>query len=300
MAKPVQIWSAAPTPLTESLEVDASSVTRMVESAVAAGMHGLFLGGTCGEGACLTDRERVRLVRSAAEASSGRLRIAMQVSDNSVPRVLDNARAAADAGADVAVIAPPVTMMNATPDRIVGFLAEAAERCPLPVGIYELGTYRPIAIPEERIRDVYLLPGVEFVKDSSGSPSRRQAALAARNERPSLCLLNGMEFECLDYLQAGYDGFMFGGAVAVPLHLRRIADCWASGNVEEARRLDEDIKRILYGIYGGRKIACWLTGLKYCLVRRGMFSTAASFYEYPLNDECRAFIDSVVEERVES
>src|SRR5687767_8543655 len=103
----ISIWSAVPTPLTADLKVDAASVERMVEAAVRDGVEGLFVAGTCGEGPWLPDRERQRLMQATVAAAAGRLRIAAQVSDNSVPRILANADAAAEAGVDVAIIAPP-------------------------------------------------------------------------------------------------------------------------------------------------------------------------------------------------
>ena len=224
-------------------------------------------------------------------AADGRLKIAAQVSDNSVPRILDNAAMAADAGVNYAIIAPPATMLNATPERITALFTEAATACPLPVGIYDLGRHRPVLIPEDRLKEVYLLPQVHFVKDSSGSPERRAIALAARREKPTLRLFNGDEFRCLEYLEAGYDSCMFGGAAAVALELRRIRELFIAGRLEEAKVVEAEMKQTLFGIYGGESIACWLTGLKHYMVRRGLFATSASFLRYPLTEECRAFID---------
>ena len=290
----VPIWSAVPTPLTPGLRVDEASVTRMIDAAVAEGASGLFVAGTCGEGPWLPEGERRRLMRTAVRAAAGRLKIAAQVSDNSVPRILDNAAMAAEAGVDVAMVAPPATMLNATPDRITGLFVEAATRCPLPVGIYDLGRLRPIMIPEERLKEVYSLPQVTLVKDSSGAPERRAIALAVRRERPELQLFNGDEFRCLEYLTAGYDGFMFGGAVAVMPHLRRIAELFVAGDFAAAAIADDEMKEKLFGIYGGRSISCWLTGLKHYMVRRGLFATSASFLGYPLTEECRACIERCV------
>ena len=280
-----------PTPLTPDLRVDTASVEKTVRAAIEDGCNGLFLGGTCGEGPWLPDRERGRLVAAAAKTADGKLKLAMQVSDNSVPRILDNVRIAADAGADYGIIASPGVMMNATPDRITALFAEAATASPLPVGIYDLGRHRPITIPEDRLKQLYLLPNVKLVKDSSGAPERRKQALAAQAEKPSLTLFNGDEFSCMEYLQAGYDGFMFGGAAAVPQMLQKIAAAFLAGRIDEANAVDTEMKKTLLGIYGGEKIACWLTGLKYYMVRRGLFATPASFLGYPLTDECRAFID---------
>lgn len=288
----VKLWSAVPTPLTDDLKVDAPAVKSVVEDAVAGGITGLFVAGTCGEGPWLQDGERTRLIEAAAEAAGGRLTIAAQVSDNSVPRILDNITRAAKAGADVAIMAAPTTFMNPTPERIAALFRDTAENSPLPVGVYDLGKHRPLMIPPDHLAATYLLPNVCLVKDSSGSPERRAIALAAKASRPELQLFNGDEFKCLEYLESGYGGCMFGGAVAVAPELRQIVRLFAAGAIDEARRVEADMRRVLYGIYGGEKIECWLTGLKYHLVRRGLFKSTSSFLGYPLTDECRAFIEA--------
>lgn len=287
----VHVWSATPTPLTPDLKVDEPSVEKLIQDAVAGGIQGVFLAGTCGEGPWLPDRERARLIRTAVKAAGGKLQIAAQVSDNSVPRILDNIERVAEAGAHYGIMASPATFLNATPDRIFALFAEAAAASTLPVGIYDLGRHRPVVIPEDRLKALYLLPQVKLVKDSSGSPDRRAIALAARAEKPEMTLFNGDEFRCLDYLVAGYNGFMFGGASAIPQFLKQIVDLFSAGKIEEARKVDDEMKRTLFGIYGGESIACWLTGLKYYMVKRGLFSSTASFLGYPLTDECKAFID---------
>ncbi len=287
----VKIWSAAPTPLTPAFRVDEASVERMVQDAIRLGIHGLFLAGTCGEGPWLPDREKQILVKTAVRAAGGKLKLAVQASDNSVPRILDNVQTAAAAGADYAIIAAPATFMNATPERVAAHFIDAVNASPLPVGIYDLGKHRPVIIPEARLKEIYLLPNVHLVKDSSGAAGRRAAAFAARQEKPSLQLFNGDEFRCLEYLQAGYDGFMFGGAAAIAPQLHRIIQLFAAGQVAEAQAVDADMKRMLFGLYGGEAIACWLTGLKYYMVRRGLFTTTTSFLGYPLTAECRAFIE---------
>lgn len=291
LAPVVQVWSASPTPLQPDLTVDEPSVERMVAAAIADGLHGLFIGGTCGEGPWLTDRERGRLVRAAVRAAGGRLKVAAQVTDNSVPRIRENAEAAAAAGADYAIIAPPALFLNATPARVAAHFIEAAAACPIPAGIYDLGRHRAVMIPEDRLQEVYLQPNVHLVKDSSGDPARRAQALAARAANPALRLFNGDEFRTLDYLEAGYDGLLLGGAAVTAPLLHRLVALARAGRMDEARRLDEETRQFLYGIYGGKDIACWLTGLKYAMVRRGLFSGTHSFLGYPLTDECRATIE---------
>lgn len=272
----------------------------MIHAAKADGITGVFLAGTCGEGPWLPDKERNRLVAEAAEAADGSLRIAVQVTDNSVPRILENIRQVAGEGADCAIIAPPPMFMNATPERVAALFIEAAETSSLPVGIYDTGRHRPITIAEDRCAEIYLRPNVVLVKDSSGSPERRQAALDARRLKPGLTLFNGDEFRCVEYLLAGYDGCMFGGAAAVAAQLSRIVALLAENRLAEAREEEAAMKAVLYGIYGGEEIACWLTGLKHYMVCRGLFSSTASYLGYPLTGPCRDFIEKYAGARLEA
>lgn len=297
---PQVLWSAAPTPLTPRFEVDLESVERMVRQARTDRLDGLFLAGTCGEGMCLPNRERKRLIRAAVDAAEGKLHIAAQVSDNSAPRIRANLDDMADAGAGYGIIAPPTAMINASPARIVALYEEAIASSPLPIGIYDLGARQAFALPDDALATIYALPGVKLVKDSSADPKRRAHALAARRRKPGLQLLNGDEFKFIDYLEAGYDGALFGGAAVVAPFMHRIAALFAAGRGKDARAVDARMQEVLYGIYGGRELDCWLTGLKYYLQRAGQFSTTASFFGYPLTDECRVFIDRCVDESLES
>jgi hypothetical protein len=54
--------------------------------------------------------------------------------------------------------------------------------------------------------------------------------------------------------------------------------------------LNEELKRVLLGIYGGPSIPCWLGGLKHFLVCRGIFSTDVNFFGYEVSPSCREFI----------
>ncbi len=292
----IKLWSALPTPLRADLTVDEAAVARMVTASIEGGMEGVFLAGTCGEGPWLPEREKVKLIKTAKAAARDQLKLAAQVSDSSVPRILDNIARVADAGADIAVMASPATFMNATPNRVVALFTEAVKASPLPMAIYDLGAHRPVVIPVERLREIYALPNVVMVKDSSGDDARRAEAIAAREMNPGLTLFNGDEFRCVEYLEAGYDGCMFGGAVAVMPLLRRIVIMVALGEAALAREADAEMRRVLFGIYGGESIACWLTGLKHCLVRQGLFGSAASYLEYPLTTDCRAFIETYTAE----
>jgi 4-hydroxy-tetrahydrodipicolinate synthase len=290
------VWSATPTPLTDTLTLDADSVPRLVAHHLRLGVRGLFLGGTCGEGPWLRRADLRRLVCETAAASAGRLVLAVQITDNSVGRMLENAEQAAADGADIAVIAPPHFLLNATEENVRTLYVETLRRCPLPVGIYDRGNGGSVPVSASVLAAVYAEPAVVLVKDSSMDPARRDIALQARQQRPDLRLLTGDEFDVASYMLHGYNGALLGGGIFNGRLAALILAACAKGDADGAQALQERMNRLMWEVYGGPQITCWLTGLKELLVRMGIFSTRRNVLNYPLTESCSQAIDRVMEQ----
>jgi dihydrodipicolinate synthase/N-acetylneuraminate lyase len=288
------VWSATPTPFTDKMEIDIPSVKRMVEHQVRLGIKGLFLAGTCGEGPWMPDHDRRLLTQAVAKYNRGRMLVAVQVTDNSAARILDNAANAAEDGADIAVIAPPFFHGNPAPDVLLRLYRKAIRESPLPVGIYDRGRFSSVEIPNARLNQIYAESKVVLVKDSSMQPDRMRIALAARRKRPRLRLLNGYEFGCVPYLTAGYDGLLLGGGIFHGYLARLMMEAVAGGDTALAERIQQRMNRMMYEVFGGKKLKCWLSGQKRLLVEMGIFSTWRSYLEYPLTDGCVRAIKRVV------
>jgi len=289
------IWSASPTPLREDGTLDAESLPRLVEHHLRLGVRGLFLGGTCGEGPWLRRTDLRDLVRETAAASAGRLLLAVQVTDNSVGRMLENAAQAAEDGADLAVMAPPFFLLNATAENVERLYLETLRKCPLPVGIYDRGAGGSVPVPAPVIEAAYAEPAVVLVKDSSMDPARRDIALKARRERPSLRLLTGYEFDVVSYLQHGYDGALLGGGIFNGRLAAMILAACARGDSAGARALQERMNALMWDVYGCKEITCWLAGLKELLVRLGVFRTRRDLLGYELTADCSQAIDRAIQ-----
>ena len=287
---PGGVWSAAPTPFTEDMALDTSALARMVEHHLRLGVSGLFLAGSNGEGPWLPDRDRELLIRTVVKCAAGRLPVAVQVTDNSAPRILDNMRVAQACGADIAIIAPPYMHMNPTAKNLLAQYREAIRACPLPVGIYDRLAAGSVNVPEDALKAIYAEENVVMVKDSSMTPSRREVALAARKKRPALVLLNGYEFGCVEYLQAGYDGLLLGGGVFNGYLANQIMAAVSAGKLALAERLQRRMNRMMYAVYGGRQITCWLSGEKKLLCELGLFTTWKNYLNYPLTPACERAI----------
>lgn len=292
----LQVWSAAPTPLTPDGGIDVASVRRSIDHHVATECGAIMLGGTCGEGPWLRHSDLEVLVRTGLEQAAGRIDILVQTTDNSPGLILERIEALEKWGAHSAVIAQPHFFMNATPARLKAFYEEIWEKSPLPTIFYDRGTNAAVPVPLEILGEILSHPKVRGMKDSASDPTRFAVSKKIRQERPDFFLLNGNEFQLLNSLQAGYDGAFFGGMVLTAPAVRRTMDLLKAGDIKAATALDEETQRFLFDVYGGPKITCWLAGLKYTLVKMNIFSEWNNIPGYPLTDECRLAIDRAVAE----
>jgi len=288
------VWSASPTPFLANGSIDEEAIERLVEQHVRLGVVGLFLAGTCGEGPFMPNEQRVELVKMTRRAAKGRLRLAVQVSDTSAARVLDNMRAAQQAGADEVIIAPPWIMSFANAGFLRRYFFESIETAPLPVGIYALKQSVDSALGLEMWRELAAHPKVRLLKDSSASDEYRAAFAAVKAKRPDLTVLTGDEFLVLPALETGYEGCLLGTGILIGGMIRRAFDAFANGDRSAAEAWQKRSNEFLWDLFA-RDISIWMGGLKYALHRCDIFSTEFMHLHYPITDADRRRIDAALE-----
>jgi 4-hydroxy-tetrahydrodipicolinate synthase len=289
------VWSAAPTPLDEKNQIDKTSVKRLVKHHLRLGVKGVFLAGSCGEGPWLSDAQKSTLVQTTVAPAKGKLGIAVQVTDNSAARILDNIARAKDNGAEYAVIASPFFLMHATPKVLLALYEEVLDKSTLPVIFYDRGKHSSIDIPIPVLKKIYAHPAVVAIKDSSSDPERMKTAVNARRKNARLRLLTGDEFDCISALRLGYDGLMLGGAAFNGFMAGTIRQAALDNKWAEAERLQKRMNDLMFQIYGGKKIQCWLAGEKYLLQQLGVFKNYRNLLGYELTASCKNAIDKIVE-----
>ena len=163
------------TPLREDgRQLDEEAWEPLLEFYAGAGLNGVLVLGTTGEGVLFTDQER-RRVAEAAIAAAGHLCVIVHCGAQTTASTSALAAHAAEAGADgVAVIAPPYFRFDA--EELLKHLAAAAAACyPLPFYVYEYAErsgYRvPITVIDELREHATNLTGMKV----SDAPFERVA-----------------------------------------------------------------------------------------------------------------------------
>jgi 4-hydroxy-tetrahydrodipicolinate synthase len=189
------------TALDKSLAVEPNAMQRLTRRLLDNGCHGVVVLGTSGEFAGIDDDQREIAIRAVVEAVAGQVPVIVGCGQPNVRRTHDQARAAADLGADGLLVNPPF-YFPMTQDEIVRFFAELVNVSPLPVLLYNIPSLtnvsaEPATIP--RLRDV----GVQGVKDSSGVPANTLAYLAALGSDTEFRVVVGGDAFFLQLLEAG-------------------------------------------------------------------------------------------------
>lgn len=292
------IWSATPTPFRADGALDVNALEKVVEQHLRLGVEGLFLAGSCGEGPLMPNAQRVELVQAVKRLAKGRLHLAVQVSDTSAARVRENMKQAQDAGADSAVIAPPWITRFCNREFARRYFLEPLDAATLPVGIYVLKQPPETGLDLALWKEIIAHPKAAYVKDSSCSEEYIRGFCEMKKRRPALVLETGYEFDTLIAARNGYDGCLLGSGILIGGMIRRALDAHAAGDAATADAWQKRSNAFLWDLFR-QDIGCWLAGLKYALVRRGLFNTAFMHVYYPLAADDRRRIDAALEREKE-
>jgi dihydrodipicolinate synthase/N-acetylneuraminate lyase len=140
--------AAAATPLaSDGAGLDEAGFARLTDFFAAAGLDGVLVAGTTGEGILLSPDERKRATELFLEAGAGRLRVIANCGAQSTAHTVMLAEHAAQVGADgIAVIAPPYFLLD-EPALVAHFEAAADACAPAPFYVYELKAASGYAVP---------------------------------------------------------------------------------------------------------------------------------------------------------
>ncbi|MBU8818192.1 dihydrodipicolinate synthase family protein [Mycolicibacterium goodii] len=226
------------TPLTAEADVDTASLERLCAFLLEAGVDGLFVCGSSGEVALLSDAQRTKVIGVAAATASGQVPVLAGVIDTGTARVIDHARAAVKAGAG-AVVATPPFYVAPNADEVVRHYRLLADAVDAPVVAYDIpsATHSPLsrAVVERLAHD----RTVVALKDSSGDLDGFRAHLSATADT-GLRVFTGSETMTDIALQLGAHGAVPGLANVDPhgyVRIRRAADAgdWAAAAAEQER-----------------------------------------------------------------
>ncbi|MFD4668713.1 4-hydroxy-tetrahydrodipicolinate synthase [Lentzea sp. NPDC058450] len=224
------------TPFTEGGAVDHDSLANLVRWQLAAGSHGISIGGSTGEPGAQTVAERADAIRTVAAAVGRRVPFVPGTGTAKLDETLTLTAAARDAGADAALVITPY-YARPTQEALYAWYATVAKEFPdLPIVAYNVPSRTAVDIAPETVfrlfSDFENFVGVkETTKDFEHFS--RVLHLCGR----SLLVWSGIELLCLPLLALGGAGFVSATANIAPAACAEMYTAWESGDHERAREI---------------------------------------------------------------
>jgi dihydrodipicolinate synthase/N-acetylneuraminate lyase len=260
------VLPAMATPLhTDGVRVDIDRLKPLIDFLIGAGVKGLFVGGTTGEGIILAEEERIKLHESAMEAISGRVPALLHVGANSSAKSVRLARHAQQIGADGIVAVTPYFYPIHDRALLTHFQTVASAAPDTPLFVYDIPHMAINGISPDLFRDLF--DGLPLFAGLKSSRPDAQAIRRLVDAAPEdTIVLAGNERIALGSLALGVDGLISGLATAVPEPFVSLVDAFYRGDIDGTRRLQKKINLILDIIPPSTRIG----SLKTILAQRGL------------------------------
>lgn len=233
------------TPLLAQDVLDREGFAKLSIRAMEAGVNGLFVLGTTGEGPSLSQRLKREVISECCAVAQGRAPVLAGLLEASTDDALRLADHAADAGAAALVLTPPF-YYTIGQEAVIRYAERLIPQLPLPVYLYNIPVFTKVPLEPETLAHLSKHPNVCGIKDSGGDLERlaRTRALA-----PGVPILWGPEEVLLEAMAAGANGGVNGGANLFPALYVALYEAIRSGPPERARALQDIVCRVNREVY---------------------------------------------------
>ena len=155
------------TPFSAAGKIDEAAFRAEARFLLAAGVHGLAVAGSTGEGHALSTDEVCRLTAIAVEEADGRVPVIAGIIVDSTQQAIDRGAAAAEAGAAALQVTPVHYLFRPDDAHMKEHFREMADAVAAPIIIYNVVPWTYLS-PELLVEIMTDIPGVAGVKQSAG------------------------------------------------------------------------------------------------------------------------------------
>jgi dihydrodipicolinate synthase/N-acetylneuraminate lyase len=157
------------TPFDEEVRVDEQMMRKLVDFHIKAGVQGLFVAGSTGQGPAMTIDERKQAAAIALDQAKWRLPVIIHIGTADAGSTVELAEHAATHGAAAVAIVPPYYYSDHTEYEIMAHYKAVHKAMPLPIYIYENPKYSGISIPPGfALRMKEQMPALKGIKVAYG------------------------------------------------------------------------------------------------------------------------------------
>jgi len=288
------------TPLNSDETVDTNSLRRLVNYLIDNGAHGIWVSGTTGEFANLSNKQRLISLETVVDEVAGRVPIIGNVSAPSTLLSMELALAVQEMELDGIAVTPPYYYSNAQ-DELLDHYRYISDRSGLPLWVYNIPQTVKTVVNPSTIATLASEGAVAGVKDSSGA-GELLGELNVLCEQGGLQLLRflGTVSRITTASSVGVHGVIPAIANLAVNAAVRAWEAGEAGDIEAVKECNAKLiaaSKISQLAKGGGTNAAAFSGMKSALKYMGILdSDTVSRPLRPLTDEEKQGIPAILEE----
>lgn len=218
-------------------EVDYDAFAALVDSQVEAGVDFLVPLGTTGETPCLTDEEKINILKLAKERSCGKPVVA-GVGTNSLEHTVANIRLLEPHGVDVFLVVVPY--YNKPPQEgMYQYFKAVAESTSKGVLLYNVPGRTGANLEAATTLRLAQIDNIIGIKEASSNRRQILDIIAGRPE--GFLVLSGNDDETFPLMKEGADGIISVASNIAPAPVAELAHAMLDGKIEKAAGLHEKL-----------------------------------------------------------
>ncbi|MEY3386667.1 MAG: hypothetical protein RIR53_1478 [Bacteroidota bacterium] len=228
------LHTAIVTPFTKSGELDVPAFERLIDMQIDAGVDGVVVCGSTGEGATLSMEEKQTLWRTAVERAAGRITVTAGTGTNDTRSTIDLSVKARQCGVDAVLVVTPYYNKPTSVGLVAHFRA-IADATDVPMIMYNVpGRTGQNVSAETQLAVAEACPTVVATKEASAN--LEQMCQIIRHARTDFALLAGDDVLTLPAIACGAQGVIAVISNYAPTRFGRLVRAALDGDLPVARK----------------------------------------------------------------
>ncbi len=228
------VFPALLTPFTKDDKLDLDMYEKNLAAQVAAGVHGIIIGGSLGEASTVTEKEKEELVEFSVEYLNEDIPVVLNIAESTTADALKQAANAKKWGADGIMLLPP--MRYKTDDReTITYFKTVAESTDLPIMIYNNPPDYKIDTRPDMFDELVECENITALKESSRDVTNLTRMKNRFGDR--FAVLCGVDTLAMEELCLGADGWVAGLVDAFPNETTAIFNLVKAAKIDEATKI---------------------------------------------------------------
>jgi 4-hydroxy-tetrahydrodipicolinate synthase len=279
------------TPVDDDDRVDEAAFRKVIRYVIGAGAHGVFAGGSAGEGPLFTMNEWVRLVQIAFDEANGKVDVLGGAIDTSTKRVLERIDILKQVGYTNIVVTPTFyTTLSCPSEHLRLFEACKQVLDDRELIAYNIPSSTYSSIPVEVIIEMARRGWIRYCKESSGNPEYYSPLLDQAGQ-VGLDVFMGDEANIAAGLLAGACGIVPVCANYEPETFVRAYEAGLRRDIDELQKMQRRVNYLRDRL--PRVSPCWIAGVKYGPATLGIGSGKPVSPLQPLSADEKKIIDEM-------